>query len=209
MNMNDENRANTSSAAERFFRLYRSHCVAPDRDTLFSFFEAAHSLNDRLETSYGLNFFDMQEFLALKCLRNFFHHHQELRHVVRIVPANSYPIVTELMILCLVPRDVVERAVDETKGRHKETARQACEAVFHWYGSVVNINPALFNFVVSAYERMKAADISLASEEFQEFEASYFYEGDRNHTHRIDGRLSTRAGNIDQLLADIVNIKEA
>lgn len=40
--------ASCFDAAERFFRLYRSHCVTPDRDTLFSFLEAAHSLNDRL-----------------------------------------------------------------------------------------------------------------------------------------------------------------
>jgi hypothetical protein len=140
---NESDRANASNAAERFFRLYRLHCVAPDRDTLFSFLEATHSLNDRLKIAHGVDFFDLQQFAALKCLRNFFHHHQELRHVVRIVPAGSYPIVTDLMILCLVPSDIVASAVNETRGRHKEEARQACDAVFHWYGTVVNINPAL------------------------------------------------------------------
>lgn len=199
--------ANASDAAERFFRLYRSHCVSPDPDTLFSFLEAAHSLNDRLQVGHGLDFFDFQEFSALKCLRNFFHHHQELRHVVRIVPAGNYPIITDLMIMCLVPSSIVERSVNETKGRYKEEARQACDAVFHWYGAVVNINPALFNFMVSAYERMNAADISLTGEAFQEFESSYRYEQDHGHPHRIDGRLATRAGDIDQLLADIMGTR--
>lgn len=206
--MSKENHlANASNAAERFFRLYCSHCVSPDADTLFSFLEAAHSLNDRLQISHGIDFFDFAEFSALKCLRNFFHHHHELRHVVRIVPATSYPIVTDLMVLCLVPNEIVESAINETMGRHKEETRLACGAVFHWYGTIVNINPALFNFVVSAYERMTEAGISLTGEAFQEFESSYVYEEDHGHLHRVDGRLATRAGNIDELLADIMSAK--
>ncbi|RUV28372.1 MULTISPECIES: hypothetical protein [unclassified Mesorhizobium] len=201
----DNIRRNASAAAERFFRLYHAHCVAPDRDTLFSLLEAAHSLNDRLQIREGFDFFDLQEFSALKCLRNFFHHHQELRHVVRLIPVGNYPVVTDLMILCLIPRDIVDSAVNETRGRHKEEARRACEAVFHWYGSVVNINPALFNFVVSAYERIKEADISVTGDAFREFESSYAFEEDHGHAHRVDGRLGTRAGDVGQLLADIMN----
>jgi len=202
-----DNKTNASNAAERFFRLYHSHCVAPNRDTLFSFLEAAHSLNDRLQSDEGLNFSDLPEFLALRCLRNFFHHHQELRHVVRAVPARDYPIVTELMILCLVPRDIVERAGNETRGRRKEEVWDACRSVFHWYGSVVNINPALFNFVVSAYERIKGANVALADEAFQQFQAIYFYEKAIGCPHRVEGRLAAHAGNIDQLLANIMNTK--
>ncbi|WP_440640787.1 hypothetical protein ACSHT2_06095 [Bradyrhizobium sp. PUT101] len=197
--------ANASSAAERFFRLYRSHCVSPDVDTLFSFLEAAHSLNDRLRIANQFDFFDVPEFSALKCLRNFFHHHQELRHVVRLVPAGNYPIVTDLMTLCLVASDIVKSAVNETRGRHKEETRLACGVVFHWYGTVVNINPALFNYVVSAYERMTEAGISLNGEAFQEFESRYLYEEDYGYSHRVDGRLATRAGNIDELLAEIMD----
>lgn len=199
--------ASSFDAAERFFRLYRSHCVTPDRDTLFSFLEAAHSLNDRLKIGHGVDFFDLQEFSALKCLRNFFHHHQEMRHVVRIIPVGDYPIITDLMVLCLVPADIVESAINETRGRHKEEARQACGAKFHWYGSVVNINPALFNFVVSAYERMKAAGLSLTGEALQEFETSYLYEESHGHSHYVDGRLATRAGDIDKMLADIMSTR--
>lgn len=183
----ESNPMSASSAAERFFRLYRLHCVDPNRDTLFSVLEAAHSLNDRLKIAHDADFFDLQEFSALKCLRNFFHHQEELRHVVRVVPAGNYPITTDLMILCLVPSAIVESAVEETRERHREETRQACNAVFHWYGTVVNINPALFNFVVGAYERMNAAGISLSGEAFQEFEASYRTEEDHGYAHRIGG----------------------
>ena len=200
----ESNPMNASNAAERFFRLYRLHCVDPNRDTLFFVLEAAHSLNDRLKSAHDVDFFDLQEFSALKCLRNFFHHQEELRHVVRVVPAGNYPIITDLIILCLVPSAIVESAVEETRERHREATRQACNAVFHWYGTVVNINPALFNFVVGAYERMNAAGISLNGDAFQEFEASYRYEEDHGYAHRIGGRIATRAGDLDQLLADIM-----
>ncbi|MER8765421.1 hypothetical protein NKH89_32045 [Mesorhizobium sp. M0923] len=150
----DVDLANVGAASERFFRLYQTHCVSPSRDTLFSLLEAAHSLNDRLKVGAAADFFDVQEFAALKCLRNYFHHQQELRHVVRLIPIGGYPITTDLMTLCLVPRDNVVAAIETTK-RYQEETRQACQQMFHWYGPVVNINPALFNFVVAAYERLR------------------------------------------------------
>ncbi|RUX51498.1 hypothetical protein EOA33_06100 [Mesorhizobium sp. M4A.F.Ca.ET.050.02.1.1] len=195
---------NVGAASERFFRLYHTHCVSPNRDTLFSLLEAGHSLNDRLKVGADLDFFDVQEFAALKCLRNYFHHQQELRHVVSLIPIGSYPIVADLMTLCLVPRDIVVAAIETTR-RYQEETRQACQRMFHWYGSVVNINPALFNFVVAAYERLKICGVPLAGEAIEDFEASYHYEKEHNLPHAVDGRLATSAGNIDDLLTDILN----
>jgi hypothetical protein len=187
--------------------LYYSHGVSPGSDTLFSFLEAAHSMNDRLRVDHGLEFFDLPEFSAIKCLRNYFHHHSELRHAVTIVPANDYPIVTDLMVLCLVPTEIVESAIGETGERYREAVRRSCTAVFHQYGSVVNVNPALTNLVVAAYERMTAAGISFVGEAVEKFETSYLYEEMHGYSHRVDGRLATRAGDIDKLLADIMAIK--
>ncbi|MER9291499.1 hypothetical protein NKI71_14750 [Mesorhizobium sp. M0510] len=197
--------ANVGAASDRFFRLYHTHCVSPGRDTLFSLLEAGHSLNDRLKVGADLDFFDVKEFAALKCLRNHFHHQQELRHVVRLVPIGDYPIMADLMTLCLVPRDIVFAAIEETTRRYREETLQACQNVFHWYGPFVNINPALFNFVVSAYERLKNRGVPLSGKAVEEFEASYRYEEENNLPHAIDGRLATSAGSINDLLADIVN----
>jgi hypothetical protein len=72
------------------------------------------------------------------------------------------------------------------------------------YGPVVNINPALFNFVVAAYERLRNRGASLAGEAVEEFAASYGYEEENNLPHVVDGRLATSAGSIDELLTDIV-----
>jgi len=200
----DVDLANVGAASERFFRIYHTHCVSPSRDTLFSLLEAAHSLNDRLKLGAAVDFFDVQEFAALKCLRNYFHHQQELRHVVRLIPIGGHPITTDLMTLCLVPRDNVVAAIETTK-RYQEETRQACHQMFHWYGPVVNINPALFNFVVAAYERLMDRGVPLAGEAVEEFEASYVYEEENNLSHVVNGRLATSAGSIDELLTVIMN----
>ncbi|MEF3130111.1 hypothetical protein OS035_01365 [Rhizobium sp. 268] len=134
--MSNADFANTAAASERFFRLYERHCGEPDEDTLFSFLEASHSLNDRLKIGADLDFFDVSQFAALKCLRNYFHHHQELKHLVSLVPLGDYPIVTDLMYMCVVPRTSVEAAIEETMPRHKDAARRACQDLFHWYGPV-------------------------------------------------------------------------
>ncbi len=196
--------ANVASASERFFRVYESHCVAPNRDTLFSMLEAAHSLNDRLRVSADLHFFQSSEFAALKCLRNYFHHHQELKHVVGVIPLGDYPITTDLMVLCLVPRDAVEAAIQQTSSRHREAIQHACQEKLHWYGQTVNINPCLFNFAVMAYEVMERAGVPMIGDAVHRLRTSYNLESQAGLSHFVDGYLFTLVGDIDQLLKDIL-----
>lgn len=66
---NENDVVNVGLAAERFFRLYYTHCTSPSQDTLFSLLEAGRSLNDRMNRGANLNFFDFSEFTALKCLK--------------------------------------------------------------------------------------------------------------------------------------------
>jgi hypothetical protein len=204
---NENDVVNVGFAADRFFRFYHEHCTGPNQDTLFSLLEAGHSLNDRMKTGVNLDFFDFPEFTALKCLRNYFHHQQELRHVVRLIPIANYPIVTDLAVLCLVPGKLVDAAIDGTPARHLDATQKACSKVFHWYGPIVNINPSLFNFVVSAYERLNSAEVTLSGTAFEKFEASYRYEEENGFSHFVDGSLSTLAGSASELLADIMKTK--
>lgn len=88
-----------------------------------------------------------------------------------------------------------------------EAVQEASRKVFHWYGSVVNINPSLFNFVVLAYERLKSAAVTIGGTAFEKFEASYRYEQDNGYSHFVEGSLSTPAGNVSQLLDDIMRTK--
>ncbi|WP_245420466.1 MULTISPECIES: hypothetical protein [Mesorhizobium] len=68
----------------------------------------------------------------------------------------------------------------------------------------MNINRALFNFVVAAYERLRDRGVPLAGEAVEEFAASYCYEEENDLPHVVDGRLAASAGSIDQLLTDIM-----
>lgn len=65
---------NNKSIFERFFRLYNKFCTQQDADSLFNLLNAIHSLNDRLNKSSGDNFFQNNEFISIKALRNLFHH---------------------------------------------------------------------------------------------------------------------------------------
>ncbi|KPH04481.1 hypothetical protein CO657_23570 (plasmid) [Rhizobium acidisoli] len=203
--MSNENVINASATAERLMRAYHIHCVAPDPDTLFRFLEAAHSANDRLKKSAGVEFIDIPEFIALKCLRNFFHHHDELRHVVRVVPTAGLPILTDLLFMCLAPRDLINEAIVQAPDRFRAQTQAACDFAFHWYGTTVNINPCLFNFVVHAYERLVEASIPISGDEADEYRRSYDFEAQAGQSHFVDGRISTTAGSLDDLLSEIMS----
>lgn len=195
---------NASATAERLMRAFYRHCQAPDLDTLFGILEASHSANDRVKKAVGTDFLDIPEFLALKCLRNFFHHHDELRHEIRVVPTIGLPIQTDLLFMCLAPRGLIDNALSQVPDRFRERTQQASEATFHWYGAVVNINPCLFNFVVHAYQRLQAAEVPLAGPEVDQFRKSYDFESANGYSHLIYGRISTAAGGVDALLSALM-----
>lgn len=189
-------------AAERFFRAYAKHCRAPDRDSLFGLLEAMHSLSDRLAKAHGQDLHDLQEFPALKALRNHYHHHEELKHHVRVVPIDpARPVLTDLLVMCLAPDDQVTAAIDATRNKYHAAVRASADASFHRYGDVVNINPALFNLTVRIYERLNALDVAMAGDDVQIFERSYAFETEQGLSHYVDGRLQAHAGSAAEIRA--------
>lgn len=198
-----------AKASERLFRFYETHCVTPNEDTLFSLLEAVHSLHDKFQKAAKQDFHGINEFLALNCLRNYFHHQEEMMHEVTIIPIRDYPIITDLGVMCIVPRKIIDGAINSTMKKHQGDTRKACEDVFHWYGAVVNINPSLFNLVVKIYQQLREVGVPFTGDAVTLFENSYDYEVKNGHSHFIDGRLSTHAGNIDELLSDIVSTHTA
>ncbi|MDU6134641.1 MAG: hypothetical protein E6645_05485, partial [Bradyrhizobium sp.] len=134
-----------NAAIDRFFRCYFNQLQAPDPDTLLNFLNALHGLNDKLKHESGRDLFGSSDFIALKALRNLFHHHLELVHEARIIPVEELPaMTTDLIVVCLVPRSLVERAERETDRRHRDQVRSAF-TTFKWYGDVANIQPCMFN----------------------------------------------------------------
>ncbi len=190
-----------ANAAARLFRAYEAHSLAPGPDTLFHTLTAMHSLDDKLKKAEVQDFKHLEEFTALKALRNFAHHQDEIDANVRVIPS---PAVSDLGFLCLVRRDQVERAIGSVDQKWRAQTRAACESRFHWYGEAVNINPCLFNFMVHAYEQLVVAGVKPDPASVEAFETSYQFEAREGHAHLIDGRMAGPAGGIEQMLTTIV-----
>jgi hypothetical protein len=190
-----------SEAAGRLFRAYEQHCQAPGIDTLFETLTVMHSLNDRLRNLVDDDFHQIDEFVALKALRNFAHHREEVRTNVRVIPR---PAISDLGFLCIVRRDQVERAIESVDKRWRAGTRAACDNKFHWYGQAVNINPCLFNFMVRAYELLIEFSVLPPKHAVASFEDSYQLEIELGLSHFVDGRLVSHVGSMDAVLSAVV-----
>ncbi len=184
-----------ASAAERFFRLYAKQCLSPDEDSLLALLESLHGLNDKLRKGEQTSLFGSAEFTALKALRNLFHHEKELLHRIRIVPAAQFPISTDLLILCLVDRVLVDQAFDKMPTEDRLRAR----GTLKWYGRVVNIQPCIFNVAVDVYEVLMPLNLDLRAKDFLEFQECYLFEQENGYTHRVSGDLICLAGDVDAI----------
>ena len=192
---------NIKASSERFFRLYHKHCIAPDLDTLFNLFNSIHNLNDIFKKTLDNDFFDIDEFIAIKALRNLYHHQENLKNEVRVLPINKIPSVSsDLMYVCLVPAETVEKSIDFIASKYRENEEIIIRRVFKWYGEVVNINPCVFNFAVKAYEKIKTTNLVLSDNDFMEFERSYKLEADNGHSHYVTGDISCHASDVSKLL---------
>lgn len=189
------------TAAGRLFRVYERHCQEPDLDTLFEVLTAVHSLNDRLKKATGHDLHEIEEFIALKVLRNFAHHEEEVLANVRVIPVPAY---SDLIWMCIVRRDQVERAIENVKTKWRDGSRMACEAQFHWYGEAVNINPCLFNLVVRIYEMLLAIEVFPPEEDVASMQESYEFEEAEGHSHFVDGRLTANVAELDAILSQVV-----
>jgi hypothetical protein len=196
-----------NAAIDRFFRSYFNHCVVPNEDTLLILLNALHSLNDRLQNEVRQNFFGSSNFIALKALRNLFHHHTELIHEIKIIPVQDLPpMTTDLLIVCLVPRALIERAGSESDRRYREHVRSAFDA-FKWYGSIVNIQPCVFNVAVDVFELVDTLDVHPSSEAYSLFADSYLLEEQNGHNHRVTGDIWCVAGSVTEILSTVFRQK--
>jgi hypothetical protein len=188
-------------ASERVFRVYHLHCVSPSLDTLFNLLNAIHSLNDKLGKAELGGFFDIEEFIALKALRNLFHHQEELINELRIIPTQSIPpITTDLLYLCLIPTKLVEEAISEIPKKYRADEELVIKSILGWYGEVVNINPCIFNFMVKVYEHLVGKGVELSGKEFLEFADSYDFETKNGHKHFITGVIGCHASSVEEVL---------
>lgn len=194
----------TTNAAERFFRCYEIHCVDPDQDSLFNLLNSIHSLNDKMKKEFQSDFLNSREFLALKALRNLFHHKEELLHEVRAIAAQDIPpLTTDLMFLCLVPRSLVEDAINEIGNKYRDQQAPMIREVLHCYRNVVNINPCIFNFAVHVYEKLNELNVHLDSAEYMAIKNSYMFEEQNGYSHFVTGKISCGISDVETVLAKV------
>ncbi|MFA6968774.1 hypothetical protein [Bosea sp. (in: a-proteobacteria)] len=193
---------NLQAATDRFFRDYLRHCQSPNEDTLFHFLNSLHSFSDKLSHHRKGGLHGSLNFIGLKALRNLFHHEAELLNKVSFVIELVKPIVVELGRVCLVDRALVEQAAAGEAAQAEKYKRLPGDVTgaFKWYGQVVDIEPAIFNVAVDAYEAIKEIAVSPCSEAFQMFEDCYIDEAENGRVHRVTGTISCHAGNISELL---------
>lgn len=185
-----------TAASDRFFRCYARHCHEPDADTLFTYLNALHSFNDKLDKSKKGSLFGSADFVALKALRNLFHHEAELVHEVRfILTRDMPPVVAELATACLVDRQLVERAVERERKDRERIAR-----AFRWYGSIADIQPCVFNGAVDVYEAVCSVQLKPESDAFAMFDRSYRFETENGHAHRVTGAISCLAADVEEVV---------
>jgi hypothetical protein len=99
---------------------------------------------------------------------------------------------------------LVELAAREIRGKHRSKGEDAMQCKLKRYGSVVNINPCLFNFSVRAYERLKETDLGLTGAEYRDFEASYRMEAEAGHSHLVTGDIYCHAASVDEVLETVL-----
>lgn len=79
-------------AVARLCRAYIAFLAEPNKDALFNWSNSLHSMHDRVPTAMKSDLFERGEFVALKALRNHFHHGGEVVHCVKPLVVGNLPL---------------------------------------------------------------------------------------------------------------------
>ncbi|MGZ8340266.1 MAG: hypothetical protein ACXWU9_11855 [Telluria sp.] len=185
-------------AIDRVFRTYVQYCTAFNEDSIFQLLTALHSLDDRLNPAHGRVMFKIPEYIALKALRNHFHHGAEVRNTVRFKSLAGTGVSSDLGQVCLISFADAIAAIDGTEKKYRIQAADAIAATFKDWGTVVDINPCVFNCVVKVFETTQALKIPGASEEYAKFKNQYDWESHHGHAHYVTGAVSLHAADVSR-----------
>lgn len=174
---------------KRFFKYYASFCQTPDPDAVREVLASAYSVNDKARKAGYPNFFESDEFLTIKALRNYAIHQAEIYNKSRAVPiVSSVPIEAELNLLCLVPMAVMERVLKSTSSG--DAIKKSC--VF--YRDYVDIYPSIFNFGVQLFIYTEKHRLEVDSAEYLEFSNSIEFERRNGCAHHVVGGVGLPSG---------------
>lgn len=191
---------------KRFFKYYSSFCESPDPDSVREVFASAYSVNDKVRKAGYPNFFNSDEFLTIKAVRNYAVHQAEIYNKVRSLPLiSAVPIEAELTILCLLPRSVIEEIFSSILPEIIAGMKRSC--IF--YRDYVDIYPSIFNFGVQLFLYTEVNCLEVDSTEYLEFFNSIEYERERNYKHHVIGGFKLPHGlNIDEFIENSLHTVE-
>lgn len=183
---------------KRFFRYYAAYCQSPDPDAVREVLASTYSINDKLRKAGYPDFFDSDEFLAIKAIRNHAIHQAEIHNQARALPlASQVPIEAELNILCLIPKDVIESICENTNHEGKIAIKKSCI----YYKHYVDIYPCIFNFGVQLFLYTEKNSLEISTSEYLEFKRSIGFERRNNYPHHVKGGFKLPfGGDIDEFI---------
>ncbi len=187
-------------AVDRFYRSYSKYLESYDEDTLFILLNSLHSLNDRLKSDHSVDLFGIEEFVVLKTIRNYIHHQDEMMNKLTSFPATKVqPIQTDLMFMCLIMKSDLDEAIEGIHKKYREAHKETIERIVHYYGSVVNLGPAIFNMAAKLMVLLDENDITGTSEDFIRNHDSMRFDIDNGHSITVSGRIYSHVNNVGKV----------
>src|SRR5690606_3060994 len=137
-------------------------------------------------------------FLTIKAIRNYAIHQAEIYNKARALPMISkVPIEADLYILCLIPKDVMERLLEGSSAQDAAAIKKACVL----YRDYVDIYPSIFNFGVQLFLYTENYHLAAKCREYLEFAHSMEYERENNYPHHVAGGVKLpQGGDIDEFI---------
>ncbi|KGR93113.1 hypothetical protein [Burkholderia sp. ABCPW 111] len=190
----------------RFFKHYSRFCESPDPDVVREVLASAYSVNDKLRKAGYQNFFDSEEFIAIKAIRNYAIHQAEIYNETRALPlASLFPIEAELGILCLIPISIAHSILEESSPESADAIKRTCVV----YRDYLDIYPSIFNFGVKLFLYTEKHHLEVQSTEYDKVANAIKFERENNYPHHVTGGIKLPSGHdVDEFLKHSLHTME-
>lgn len=112
------------------------------------------------------------------------------------------PIQADIYLLCLLPRDTVDKICKGTNTKNQTAIKNTCI----YYKKYVDIYPCVFNFGVTLFLYTERNDLGVDSVEYQEFKNSIEYERAHNYPHHVTGGFNLpNGGDVNEFIENSLN----
>lgn len=193
-----------SAAVARLCRQYVAFLESTTVDSLFNWSNALHSMHDRVPQGMRSALFKSPEFVAMKALRNHFHHSGEVAHRIKPLAIGNLPLMSDLGIVCLIDRGAAEAAIQAIGPKFKTTEQPMIEAALKWYGPCVNLYPAIFNLMAQVVLLAQDHHVMPDDEAFKRLVRAIRQDKANGHRVTVTGDIYSHAASVDQVLAGLM-----